>query len=80
MRGRQRAAALALMLGLPGAAGAAECQVKRLAELPVTMANGYQPMVTAKMPLVRLMLVPRMEELAIRSAVTLGSDMRSLLI
>jgi tetratricopeptide (TPR) repeat protein len=40
-------AALAAGAALPAAAGAA-CQVRRIAELPVTMANGYRPMITAK--------------------------------
>jgi tetratricopeptide (TPR) repeat protein len=40
-------AALAALGLMPAAAGA-ECKVQKVAELPVTMANGYQPMVTAK--------------------------------
>ena len=46
MLARTLVAALAAC-AFPAAAGAA-CSVGRIAELPVTMANGYQPMVTAK--------------------------------
>jgi tetratricopeptide (TPR) repeat protein len=47
MRGITLVAALAALGAVPGAAGAA-CSVQRIVELPVTMANGYQPTVTAK--------------------------------
>ena len=42
-----KATALAVLCMMPGVARAA-CIVKRFAELPVTMASGYRPMVAAK--------------------------------
>ncbi|MDB5722003.1 MAG: hypothetical protein JWP15_2621 [Alphaproteobacteria bacterium] len=41
------AAALAAFVAMPAAAGAA-CSVQKVAELPVTMADGYRPMVNAR--------------------------------